>query len=33
MTDFIWYELLTTDPDAATKFYGEVMGWKVQRGE
>lgn len=27
--DFIWYELLTTDPDAAGAFYGSVMGWQV----
>jgi predicted enzyme related to lactoylglutathione lyase len=24
---FIWYELLTPDPDAAAAFYGEVIGW------
>jgi uncharacterized protein len=24
---FIWYELLTTDPDAAAGFYGSVVGW------
>ena len=24
---FIWYELLTGDPDAAARFYGEVIGW------
>ena len=24
---FIWYELLTPDPDAAAAFYGEVVGW------
>lgn len=24
---FIWYELLTTDPEAAKRFYGEVVGW------
>ena len=28
MTDsFIWYELMTTDTDAATGFYGDVIGW------
>ena len=27
--DFIWYELLTTDPDAAAVFYGSVLGWDV----
>ncbi|MEP7311947.1 MAG: VOC family protein [Pseudomonadota bacterium] len=26
---FIWYELLTTDSDAAAKFYGAVVGWKI----
>ncbi len=25
----IWYELLTTDAEAATSFYGSVLGWKV----
>jgi uncharacterized protein len=29
--DFIWYELLTTDPDAATAFYGSVIGWEANR--
>jgi predicted enzyme related to lactoylglutathione lyase len=24
---FIWYELLTSDPDAAAAFYGAVLGW------
>ena len=27
---FIWYELMTTDPDAAAKFYGEVVGWSAR---
>ncbi|MGC4029312.1 MAG: VOC family protein [Steroidobacteraceae bacterium] len=26
---FIWYELMTTDANAAAKFYGAVMGWKI----
>jgi predicted enzyme related to lactoylglutathione lyase len=26
---FIWYELMTSDPDAAAKFYGAVVGWKT----
>lgn len=26
---FIWYELMTTDPDAAAAFYGAVVGWNV----
>lgn len=25
--DFIWYELITRDPAAAERFYGEVVGW------
>lgn len=25
--DFIWYELLTKDADAAQRFYGDVVGW------
>ena len=33
MTDpkprFIWYELMTTDQDAAEKFYRAVVGWKM----
>ena len=27
---FIWYELLTGDPDAAAAFYGKVVGWQVR---
>lgn len=26
---FIWYELMTTDPDAASRFYGDVVGWTI----
>lgn len=26
---FIWYELMTTDADAATKFYEAVVGWTI----
>lgn len=33
MTDnsggFIWYELMTPDPDAAARFYGDVVGWRI----
>ena len=25
---FIWYELIVADPDAATRFYGDVVGWE-----
>jgi predicted enzyme related to lactoylglutathione lyase len=28
-SSFIWYELLTSDPDAAAAFYGAVLGWTV----
>ena len=28
--DFIWYELLTSDADAAADFYGHVIGWSSQ---
>lgn len=27
---FVWYELLTTDPDAAKRFYTDVLGWGMQ---
>lgn len=26
---FIWYELMTPNPDAIAPFYGAVIGWKV----
>jgi hypothetical protein len=29
MGSFIWYELMTTDADAAAKFYGRVIGWSI----
>jgi hypothetical protein len=33
MTDavgsFIWYELMTPEPDAAATFYGAVVGWTI----
>ena len=25
--EFVWYELMTTDPAAAKKFYTDVVGW------
>lgn len=28
--DFIWYELLTSDPDAAAAFYGPLVGWSFE---
>ncbi len=27
---FIWYQLMTSDADAAARFYGEVVGWRVE---
>ncbi len=24
---FVWYELLTSDPDAAIDFYTRLIGW------
>jgi hypothetical protein len=27
---FIWYELMTPDPEAAKRFYGAVVGWTAQ---
>ncbi|NOG72185.1 VOC family protein [Roseicella sp. DB1501] len=27
--DFIWYELLTPDPDGGAAFYGAVLGWQA----
>lgn len=29
---FIWYELMTSDIDAATAFYGAVIGWRITPG-
>jgi catechol 2,3-dioxygenase-like lactoylglutathione lyase family enzyme len=26
---FIWYELMTRDPDAAKAFYDDVVGWNI----
>ena len=28
--DFVWYELLTSDPAAAERFYGAVLGWRAR---
>jgi predicted enzyme related to lactoylglutathione lyase len=28
-SSFIWYELMTSDLDAAGRFYGEVVGWSM----
>ena len=27
---FVWYELMTTDPDAATRFYADVAEWQSE---
>lgn len=27
--EFVWYELMTTDSDAAARFYQAVVGWRV----
>lgn len=27
---FVWYEVMTTDPAAAKRFYGALMGWEVE---
>ena len=29
---FIWYELMTTDPDGAKAFYDAVVGWNIDGG-
>ena len=28
-SNFIWYELMTTDPKGAAAFYGAVVGWTI----
>jgi predicted enzyme related to lactoylglutathione lyase len=30
---FIWYELMTPDPDAIAPFYSAVIGWTIGRPE
>src|SRR3954468_20868417 len=30
--DFIWYELMTTDPEGAKAFYDAVIGWNISEG-
>ena len=30
MASFIWYELLTPDPDASKAFYDAVVGWDIE---
>jgi predicted enzyme related to lactoylglutathione lyase len=31
--DFIWEELMTTDPEAAVDFFGKLFGWKDEPWE
>lgn len=31
-SSFIWYELMTTDPDGASEFYSRVVGWSISGG-
>jgi predicted enzyme related to lactoylglutathione lyase len=28
--NFIWYDVMTSEPTAATSFYGDVIGWDAQ---
>lgn len=28
--DFVWYELITSDPDSASAFYSSMLGWSVK---
>jgi len=28
---FVWHELVTSDVDSARRFYGELLGWQVER--
>lgn len=28
--DFVWYELMTPDPDAAQEFYGGMLSWEFE---
>ena len=30
--DFIWYELITPDPEGAKAFYDAVVGWDISEG-
>jgi uncharacterized protein len=29
MSKFVWYDLMTPDMDASSKFYSHVVGWKI----
>lgn len=28
--DFVWYELMSPDPDASKRFYDDVVGWTIE---
>ena len=28
---FVWYDLMTNDPEGAKRFYGELIGWKTSK--
>src|SRR5688572_22616369 len=30
---FVWHELMSTDPDAAVRFYSKLIGWKTQASD
>jgi uncharacterized protein len=30
---FLWWELITPDPDAAVRFYTDVIGWRTEKLE
>jgi predicted enzyme related to lactoylglutathione lyase len=32
-SNFVWYELMTTDLDAATAFYKTVVGWDSESSD
>ena len=31
--DFVWYELMTDNADAAQDFYGSLLGWDFTSGD
>ena len=31
--DYVWYELMTTDADAAPGFYGPLLGWEFKSSD
>ncbi len=30
---FVWYDLLTSEPDSVRRFYSELFGWQFESGE